>query len=433
MLIAYNIIQLLGLIVFAPILFVKTILTPKYRGRIPRRLGIGLNSLVSAKPLGRPRIWIHALSLGEVSSSESLVKAIRSALPEATVLFSASTRAGEQHAQAILAGYVDLFVPFPLDLWWSVHRSVTALEPDLFILVETDFWPNFLSALQTRRIPSVLVNGRVSQKSFARYRRFRQFFLPLFDSFKFIAMQTEEDANKMVSLGIQPRKIKPLGNLKYDAVIPTTASQNKAIAAEDFGIPPQAKIWVAGSTHAGEEEIILKVYKRLSALLPDLFLIIAPRDVERGHKVLSLARQQGLNAVTRSSGPANQNGDVLILDTLGELAGLYSLCDVAFVGGSLVPQGGHNPVEPAAFGKPILFGPHMDDFAEITDDLLTKGGGIMVENDEQMFDRLNRLLTDAEARERMGGQAKALVNQQQGVTARHIQLVFELLGKGKAQ
>ena len=213
MLIVYNIFQLLALIVFAPVLFVKVILTPKYRGRIPKRLGAGLGALVSAQPLRRPRIWIHALSLGEVTSSESLVKAVRSAMPEATIMFSAATRAGEQRAQAILQDHVDLFVPFPLDLWWSVRKFVTVLEPDLFLLIETDFWPNILHTLQARQIPSVLVNGRISHTSFTRYRRLRKIFLPLFDSFKFIAMQTEEDTRKMVELGLSPQKVRTLGNL----------------------------------------------------------------------------------------------------------------------------------------------------------------------------------------------------------------------------
>lgn len=429
MLIFYNILQILGLIVFAPVLFVKIILTPKYRGRIPKRLGMGLEDIAAARPLRRPCIWIHALSLGEVSSSESLVKAVRSALPEATILFSAATSAGEQYAQEALQEDVDLFIPFPLDLWWVVRRFVNVLKPDLFLLVETDLWPNFLRALQVRQVPSALVNGRISAKSFKLYKRFQRFFLPLFDSFKFIAMQTEEDAQSMIRLGITPRKVRSLGNLKYDAVLPATAANKKAVTLEEFGIPSQVRLWVAGSTHAGEEEVIFKVFKRLSSLVPHLFLVIALRNIERGGRVLDLAGRCGVKAWTRSSGAVNKDRDVLILDTLGELAGVYGLCEVAFVGGSLVRQGGHNPLEPAAFGKPVLFGPHMDDFAEISHDLLAVGGAMMVRDEEELYEGLKALLSHDQKRKQMGLLAGKLVKQQQGVTTRHVELVFELLGK----
>ncbi len=431
MLIVYNIIQILGLIVLAPLLLVKIVLTPKYRGRVLKRFGIGLADLDSIRSLKRPRIWIHALSLGEVTSSASLVKAVRQVMPKAAILFSATTRAGEQHARTILQGHVDCFVPFPIDLWWSAKRFISLLEPDLFVLVETDFWPNFLTLLKRRRIASVLVNGRISQNSFERYRLFRGIFLPLFDSFKFIAMQTEEDAQKMIGLGVSPEKVKPLGNLKYDAVFPAAASDKPTLSREQLGIPPQAMLLVAGSTHAGEEEIIFTVYRRLRSLFPRLFLAVAPRDVARGGKVLAIARQHDLNCYARSGPPGNHNGDVLILDTLGELAGLYALCDVAFVGGSLVAEGGHNPVEPAAFGKPVLFGPHMEDFSEISEDLLAAGGGMMVKTEEELFRELKTLLGNNEIQEHMGAMAKRRVEQQQGVTARHVALISEILGRGQ--
>lgn len=430
MLIFYNILQLLALIVFAPVLFVKVILTPKYRGRIPRRLGFGLHKQLRALKAGRVRIWIHALSLGEVSSAESLVKGIRKSLPGVVILFSASTRTGERFARAVLAESVDLFVPFPFDVWWSVRRFIHLLAPDLFILVETDFWPNFLYGIRKKSIPSLLVNGRFSQQSFAMYQRLKLFFLPLFDTFQFISMQTERDAERIIEIGVSARKVKSLGNLKYDTVLSAGKSKTKGNNREELGISEQAEVWVAGSTHAGEEEIILRVYKRLKKISPDLFLVIAPRNIERGSEIFDLACRHGFKTYRRQ-GPVLPDGNVLIVDTLGELAGIYSLCDVAFVGGSLVRQGGHNPLEPAALGKPVFFGPHMDDFFEVAQDLIRTAGGVMVQNEEELFRTLSDLLPDESLKTGMGKHGAAFVRQHQGATVKHVELIRQVLCMGK--
>nr|MDA8164606.1 hypothetical protein [Desulfobacteraceae bacterium] len=208
----YNFLLTAGLILAAPLLLVK----PKYRGRAAARLGAGL----TAAPGGRPRIWLHALSVGEASSARSLVKGLRGAYPGGTIILSTTTRAGSEFARRQLAAEVDHFVPFPLDLPPSVSRFLRRLHPDLFILVETDFWPNFLAALRRRGIPALLVNGRISARSFARYRRLRWLFRPLFDSFDLLSMQTAADAGQMAALGVSATKVRPLGNLKYDPASP---------------------------------------------------------------------------------------------------------------------------------------------------------------------------------------------------------------------
>lgn len=430
MLLIYNILQLVALIVSAPVLFVKVILTPKYRSRIPKRLGFGLDNLLCDCPSGRPRIWIHALSLGEVSSSESLVKGVRESFPEAVILFSASTRAGEEFAKTILKKQVDVFVPFPFDLFWVVRRFINLIDPDLFVLIETDFWPNFLQGIKEKSIPSILVNGRFSQKSFAIYHQFRCFFKPIFNTFQFISMQTERDAKKMLDIGMPHHKVKALGNLKYDTVLSANASNFTEINREIFGIPEKAVVFVAGSTHAGEEELILNVYKKLVNSFPGLFLVIAPRDVDRGEEVLALAKDRRLSAYLRSD-PISSDGTVLVLNTLGELAKIYSLCDISFVGGSLVEQGGHNPLEPAAFGKTVLFGPNMDDFAEIAEELLSNDGAVMVQNQNELFGRLSELLGDLNLRIAMGKQASSLVKYHHGVTSKHIDLIRQVLDTEK--
>ncbi|MBU0729499.1 MAG: 3-deoxy-D-manno-octulosonic acid transferase [Proteobacteria bacterium] len=423
----YNVIQWVFLAIFFPVLALMVLVKRKYRGRILFRLGFGIDHCARSLSTGTPVIWIHALSVGEVSSCQTLVKAIRNAYPRGTVILSTTTRSGEAYARNILAGSVDLFLPYPLDILWSVRRVVSRIRPDLFILVETDFWPNLLHELKIRGIPSILVNGRISADSFTRYKRFKWFFLPMFKAFKLITMQTENDCNNMIELGVDRHKVLKLGNLKFDAVMPGDLS-GQIKDRSSFGIPDHKTVIVAGSTHAGEEEIILRVFRKLITEFPDLFLIIAPRNVERGKPVTLLARQEGFIASRRQE-PMLAGGNLLVLDTLGELAGVYSFCDIAFVGGSLVQQGGHNPLEPAVFGKPVLFGPDMNDFLEIAQGLLNCAGALLTRDEAELFEVAHRLLKDKKMREEMGRHAAALVAEQRGVTARHVEMLQTIMGE----
>lgn len=430
MLILYNILQIVVLIVVGPLLFVKVILTPKYRGRIAKRLSFGLDYLKPRLARRQPRFWIHALSVGEVLSSQALVKGLRQGFPEATLVFSATTRSGEGLSRKMLAEHVDVFVPFPLDFLPCVRRIINLVSPDLFILVETDFWPNILHEMRKRKVPCLLVNGRISLESFKRYKTFRPFFLPLFSSFSRLSMQTRTDVEKMVSLGVPSDRVSALGNLKYESLLPSHADAQASPTRQDFGISEQALLIVAGSTHPGEEEKIFPVFKRLRESFSNLELVIAPRNVDRGEALVSLAGQHGLSARRRSR-PLHNDGPVLILDTLGELAKVYALCDAAFVGGSLVKEGGHNPLEPAFYGKPVIFGPHMEDFEEIAADLSLRGAAESVSSDLALHDALKKLLSDKSLRQERGRMAMQLVQENQGVTARHLELIETILHEGK--
>ena len=429
--ILYNIFQIFSLILLSPLLLVKAIISPKYRGRILLRLGIGIEELTQKLPVGPQRIWIHALSVGEVLSAQPLVKKLRLARPDIKLIFSASTKTGEELARKVMAREVDLFVPFPLDIYSIVQKFIALVDADMFVLIETDFWPNFLHSLDKNNTPAILVNGRISQNSFNRYQRFRFIFLPMFKTFKFISMQTVADAKKMIELGVNEDEVKALGNLKYDAVLPDTVGWDQeqrptSFYRQQFGIAPEKIVWIAGSTHPGEEVFILSAYKRLSLLFPDLFLVVAPRDIERGLEIKEIAGKLGLT-VRRRTAPFKDEefpgAPLLILDTMGELSRMYSFCNIAFIGGSLVPDGGHNPLEPAAFGKPILFGPYMDDFTEISSDLLEKDAAIVCHDEDDIFEILKKLLGNDSLRKKMGEEAQALVLQHRGVTKRHIEII----------
>ena len=429
--ILYNIFQVTSLILLSPLLLVKAVISPKYRGRILLRLGFGIEELTHKLPADQQRIWIHALSVGEVLSAQPLVKGLRLACPATTLIFSASTKTGEKLAREVMDDEVDLFVPFPLDIYSIAQKFIDLINADLFILIETDFWPNFLHTLNRKNTPAILVNGRISQSSFARYQRFRFIFLPMFNTFQFVSMQTDSDAKKMIEIGVHADRVKALGNLKYDAVLPETVGWDQdqrptSFYRQQFGISPEKVVWIAGSTHAGEEVAILSAYKRLSLLFPDLFLVVAPRDVERGREIKEIADKLGLTVRRRTAPLQDEDfpgAPLLILDTMGELSRMYSFCNIAFIGGSLVPDGGHNPLEPAAFGKPILFGPYMDDFTEISSDLLNKDAAIVCHDEDDIFEILKKLLVNSSIQKKMGEDAQALVLQHRGVTQRHIEII----------
>lgn len=421
MILLYTLLQLILLpILFFPILAI-ILFVPKYRGRALPRLGFGITRGKYKKK--KKRVWIHALSVGEVTSALPLVVGIHQEMPDVEIIFSAATRAGAALAEKLLSDQVVFFVPFPFDLLPVCRRFISILQPDLFILVETDFWPGMLASLKHKKIPALLVNGRISKQSMASYQRFSFFFRPLFSSFRSLAMQTEKDKEMLVTLGVDKQQIETLGNLKYDTALYAHSNRNQTLS---FSLPPFQHLLVAGSTHAGEEEIILKSFAEIRKQYPHCYLIIAPRNINRGNEIRELAATFNLQANCRSQ--INAGGrDLLVLDTIGELNKAYSHAHISFVGGSLVEQGGHNPIEPAIFAVPVLFGIHMEDFSEVSYQLQNAGGAITIQNQEGMTRITSSLLHNTIFREKTGKAAQDFIKGQQGVVNRHIQLIQEIM------
>ncbi len=408
----------------------------KYRRRLFQRLGFGLAArlrTLSPPPAGVPTIWIHALSVGEVTSALPLVRGVREHFPQARIIFSATTRAGNQVADKVLSPLVDALIAAPLDLGPVASFFIRSLRPDLFILVETDFWPHWLHCLARRNIPTLLVNGRISAPSFARYRRFAWLFRPMFQTFTLLSMQTKADTDKMVSLGLDPQQVTTLGNLKFDTSQLTEHQESRGDTVwlkQRYGFSTAAPLWICGSTHPGEEQPIFQVYRRLLADLPQLQLLLAPRNIERAKEIVALGREQGLACRRWTSGKDAQ-GPLLILDTIGELAGCYPMAEVVFIGGSLAPFGGHNPIEPAAAGVPVLFGPHMEDFAEIAAELHQRGGARQVDSTDALYVELRHLFADQAARRQMAESAGLCVRLNRGVVGRHLEVISRLVARGK--
>lgn len=406
----------------------------KYRARLLRRLGFGLKTELNrpAKTIFQgPTIWIHALSVGEVTSALPLVRGLRQQLPGLRLIFSATTRSGSEVAASLLSPLVDHLIAAPLDLGPVVPYYLTCIRPDLFILVETDFWPHWIFCLHQRRIPLMLVNGRISARSFSRYQRLSPIFRLMFAKFSLLSMQTENDAQKMRALGHDPARIATLGNLKFDIL------DNPRVVAEPgtrehlkriYGFSPSARLWVCGSTHPGEEALIFQVYVQLRQKFADLQLLLAPRNIERAASIQDLARDLGLPCRRRTT-DKDTPGPLLLLDTIGELAGCYAMADLVFIGGSLAPFGGHNPLEPAAAGVPVSFGPHMEDFSEISEELIRSGGAGQVKDAAALAQWLEQLLCDQGARDIMGRRALACVEANHGVVDNHIRLIGRLLSE----
>ena len=404
----------------------------KHRQRLGQRLGWGLKAMIAPLQQARgksPVFWIHALSVGEVTSAVPLVQGLRQQYPQAVLLFSATTRSGAEVATTLIAPWVNRLIAAPIDLGPVVPFFLRTLRPDCFIQVETDFWPHWLLCLRQRRIPAMLVNGRISAASLARYQRLALIFRPMFACFSLLAMQSENDARNLRSLGIAPSRITTLGNLKFDSRGADPMANRPLHPQEQktsYGFVADAPLWICGSTHAGEESIIFAVFARLQPSFPTLQLLIAPRNIERSDEILSLAAQQGLACRRRTTGK-EMPGPVLVLDTIGELAGCYAMADMVFVGGSLVACGGHNPLEPAAVGVPVLFGEHMEDFSEIASELIDQGGALQVAGAGALEQRLRQLLLDTEAAGSMGQRAAACVASHRGVVANHLRMIDRLL------
>lgn len=418
----YNLCQLLFLLCTWPVLITLALLKAKYRRNCLPRLGVGLRKHLVASSGGKT-IWVHALSVGEVSSAKPLVTGLRRAFPDIRIVFSASTASGLQIAHTLLDGHVDAIIPSPFDLQPVVSSFIRIIEPDLFILVETDFWPNLLATLQRKKIPTILVNGRISERSFSSYQRFALFFRPLFQSFSHLCMQTAADKKKMQDIGVDLEKLHCPGNLKFDTFL--YADENHAGIFSRF-IPGHCTVFLAGSTHEGEENIIFSVCSELKKQHKNFFLILAPRDPARGKKIGQLAASYHLSCIYRSENVARP-ADLLILDSMGELSSLYSLADIAFVGGSMVDCGGHNPIEPACLGIPVLFGRYMEDFSEISRDLVAAGGALVISDKDIFHKTLSNLLASAEQRKQIGSLARQCIEQQRGVVDRHLEIIRQYL------
>lgn len=372
-----------------------------------------------------PSVWIHAVSVGEVLAARTLLGPLRGRFPGRRMVVSTTTVTGNGVARSTLSGHDALFYA-PFDFPGPSKHALEAAQAQLLVLVETELWPNLIREARRRGTRVALVNGRISPRSFPRYRRLRFFLTPVLAQVDLFLMQSEAHAARIRAMGAPEGRVRVTGNLKFDAVdVPAPSPALEAAFRPLHGRP----VLVAGSTTDGEEAALLRVYARLLAAEPDLALTLAPRHPERFDAVAPLAESLGFQCRRRSVSDTApwRDRDVLLLDTLGELASAYSYATVAFVGGSLVAKGGHNVLEAAAWGKPVVVGPHMENFQEIADQFRAEGALAQVQDEDELTGALAELLADEARRRELGGHARALVEKNRGALRRTVDALAELL------
>jgi 3-deoxy-D-manno-octulosonic-acid transferase len=395
----------------------------KYREGLWERLGHVPHRLRASDP--RQTIWVHAVSVGEVLAANRLVKELSTRLPQYRVLLSTTTRTGQRLARE-RAGASYAFY-FPLDFPWIVKRYLRALDPVLVVLVETELWPNLLSACRRAEIPVALVNGRISDRSLPRYLRLRRLWKGILAGISILLAQSEEDVKRLKAIGAPAGRVWFSGNLKYDVRSVEPASITSALREK---LAPGARVLVCGSTLEGEEEILLNAFHQLLKTIPDCVMILAPRHPERFGRVAGLLNNRGEPYVRRSNWikhPAQiKPGTIVLLDSIGELASVYALASVAFVGGSLVPAGGHNPLEPAQFAVPMVMGTYYANFRTVIDTLV-EAEALKLATTENLLPMLENLLTDHDAASAQGVRALEVFHHQAGATGRTITALLGLL------
>jgi 3-deoxy-D-manno-octulosonic-acid transferase len=427
MYVLYTMLLVLSGLGFLPYLCWRCLRGAGYHRDLLERFGYG-TALRLASQQAQDCLWFHAASVGEVQSLQPIVACLRQRFPAWPVVFSTFTPSGKRLARRLLPEAASVFL-LPVDLPWIMRRVVRRLRPRAVIVQETELWPQFFRAVARRQAPVVIVNGRLSARSVRRYLRLRVFMQRLFTDVALLLVQTHDMAQRFQRLGVAPHRIKVVGNTNIDRALLAAPHTPLHVLTP---LVQGRRVLVAGSTHEGEETVLLEVYRRLRPQHPDLLLLLAPRHMERVETVVRHVRAAHCRALRRSLcdelDAAALDGDVVvILDTLGELGALYQLCTVAFVGGSLVPIGGHNILEPAVFAKPLLFGPYMDHFPELARMICQAGGAIQVQHAADLYTQVARLLQQPEAASVMGQRALQVLQANHGALARTCDLVSTLL------
>lgn len=426
MYLAYSLLLSIGLLVLIPHFLFQALAHGKYVEGLRQRFG-SLPSIAQ-----RPVLWLHCVSVGETQAARPLVDQIKQQFPHHALVVSTITRTGQKLAQDVFGAQAEQIFYFPFDWRWTARRALRAISPDAVLIMETELWPNFLRECQAREIPVALVNGRISRQSFRRYSLIKFFLRRMLRSLSVAVMQSDVDAGRLRDLGMPAERLHTAGNLKFDAKEVSSATEKTTEIRNRFGFRTDVPLILAASTHAPEEKIILDSFKQLRG---PARLMLAPRHPERFQEVASLIRDSGLSWSRRTNAPDRTDTDasVILLDTIGELPATYALATVVFVGGSIVDRGGHNVLEPAAAGVPVVTGAHTHNFHAIVD-LLNEANAVVqlppvegAEASQELARVLTDLLADPERRNELATRAKQLIASNRGAAERTIKLIAPLL------
>ena len=390
----------------------------RYRERLLERLGF---TAIQPKKGG---FWVHAVSVGEVTAAVPLVRYLLKTWPDKSVVVSTMTTTGADRVRKLLGEQVH-HCYLPYDYPGSVSRFIRSIEPCLGLVMETEIWPNLILHCGKKRIPLIYANVRLSEQSFVGYRRFKSLFAPVLNQVTWFAIQSQSDAHRVSKLGVPEEKIKITGSMKFDMQIPPSVAEAGQSVRRQLGI--HRPIIVAASTHEGEERLLCQAFKEIQRHFNDALLILVPRHPERFSEVFNIAIKQDLTTVNRSrlSGILDSSVEVLVVNAMGELTTFIAAGDVTFMAGSLTPIGGHNLLEAASLRRPVVFGPYMFNFSEISEMFLSQGAGIQIRNLDELVAVMVRLLADANERDRFGKQGQKLVEQNRGAVEKVLALVHQ--------
>jgi 3-deoxy-D-manno-octulosonic-acid transferase len=418
------------LVVGFPVVLFKLVTSRKWRAGLLQRIGF-----IPARKGDEPCVWIHGVSVGEVLAVESLVREFEREFPDWKIWISTTTRTGQEAGRKAYPNH-NLFY-YPLDISFATRCVLDRIRPRIVILVELEIWPNFLLSTWARGIPVMLANGRISGRSYRDYRILQRLIPEPLDRISTYCVQTECYAQRFRELGVPAERIFVTGTMKFDNIpIQPDPVENERLRAV-FRLAPKDRVLMGGSTHPGEESALLRIFRGLRDEHPEARLVLAPRHPERLAEVEECIRREGFvferkTVLDRDPGRAVSHEAVLLVDTMGELARVYEVADLVFVGGSLIPHGGQNMMEPAGLGKSVLFGCHIGNFQESVDVLLDRGGAVMVRNEQELERELSRLFTDVDAANAMGVCAREAVLSQRGATRRLLAVFREVVGDTRA-
>lgn len=423
----YNIAAIIIVILIIPMFMVRSVREKDFVERIRQSLGFFPEHALD-KVEKKDCIWVHAASVGEIVATSPLIKEFRKEFPKSPILVSVVTTSGYEMANRIIKD-ADAIIYFPLDLPWLAGHVLRRIRPRVFLPVETELWPNFLRTARKIHVPVMMVNGRISDKSVKQYKHLHSLLRNMIGTVKLFAMQSPIDAEYIMRLGAPQELVTVTGNTKFDQTYTDVSPEEKQKIIEEMGLSKNDGIFLAGSTHRGEEEAVLQAFKAVRETHPHARLVIAPRELLRTMEVVHLCRKAGFSVTTRTKlqNEAPQDEDIVILDTIGELGKVYSIGDVVFVGGSLVPHGGHNILEPAAHGKAIIVGSHMFNFKDTYALFKNRDACLTVKNGEELAKQVTRLFDEPEHRHRMEEETRAIVRENKGASRKSAILLHQML------
>ena len=415
---------------FLPLYIIYSIITGRFGQRMRQRLGLYPPS-VTAGIIGTPRIWLHAVSVGEVGAAVAIIEALTATIPDCAIVLSTTTTSGQNFACEKLPANVTCIYA-PIDFIPSVRCALSAIRPDILVLLETEIWPNWLAESRRRGVHTALVNGRISVRSIRRYLKIRPLMQTVLAHIEVFSMISPSDAQRIQAIGAARDNVITSGNAKYDCLLQQVDDAQRQKLAGQLNLTENEPVFVAGSTRGREQQIVLDVYEKIRRDFPDTLLIIAPRHIGRGREVESLAGEKGFSCQYRTDldMPGNtRTAPVIILDTIGELQTIYSIATVVFCGGSLVPLGGQNILEAAVWGKPVLYGPSMEDFQDAKELLDKTGGGIQVADGTELAEKVDYFFRHPEEARRIGRLARQAVQFHKGAARKHADALRDLLAK----